>query len=105
MDRSHLIITDSGGVQEEGPSFKKPILVTRETTERPEAVDAGAVTLTGSNAETLFSTASHLLDDDVAYASHIVAENPYGDGASSKRIVDVLLERFNFKMVLGVPPV
>lgn len=97
MNRSHLIITDSGGVQEEGPSFKKPILVTRETTERPEAVDAGAVTLTGSNAETIFSTASRLLDDDVAYASHTVAENPYGDGTSSKRIVDVLLERFNTK--------
>ena len=94
MNRCELMITDSGGVQEEGPSFKKPIIVTRETTERPEAVDAGAVLLVGSNQEKLVEIVHKLLSDPAARENFIVDKNPYGDGQASTRIIDILISNF-----------
>ena len=94
MDRSSLIITDSGGVQEEGPSFHVPIIVTRDTTERPEAVEAGAVVLVGTDEEKLFEVAQKLLTNKEYYLSHTVDENPYGNGTASSQIIQVLLDRF-----------
>jgi len=88
MKASYLIITDSGGVQEEAPSLGKPVLVTRDTTERPEGVEAGTVRLVGTSAETIVSTAKGLLDDPSAYAAMARIENPYGDGCAAERIVD-----------------
>lgn len=90
MSRSHLIITDSGGVQEEAPSLGKPVLVMRNTTERPEAVDAGTVRLVGTDAERIIEHANQLLDDQDAYQSMARAHNPYGDGKASSRIADTL---------------
>jgi UDP-N-acetylglucosamine 2-epimerase (non-hydrolysing) len=87
MSRASLIITDSGGVQEEAPSLGKPVLVMRDTTERPEAVDAGTVRLVGTNAERIVAEAARLLDDAAAYAEMSRAHNPYGDGLASARIV------------------
>ena len=88
MSRAHIIITDSGGIQEEAPSLGKPVLVMREVTERPEAVAAGTVRLIGTDREKLVSEARRLLDDDAAYGEMGRAHNPYGDGKASKRIVD-----------------
>lgn len=90
MNASHLIITDSGGVQEEAPSLGKPVLVMRDTTERPEAVDAGTVRLVGANAERIVADASRLLSDTSAYMSMSQAINPYGDGLAAGRIAHVL---------------
>jgi UDP-N-acetylglucosamine 2-epimerase (non-hydrolysing) len=92
MDRSYLIITDSGGVQEEAPSLGKPVLVMRNTTERPEAVAAGTVKLVGTDMETIVRETCRLLDDADAYARMSQAHNPYGDGQAAERIVDVLLK-------------
>jgi UDP-N-acetylglucosamine 2-epimerase (non-hydrolysing) len=86
MDRSYLIITDSGGVQEEAPSLGKPVLVMRETTERPEAVTAGTVRLVGANAEAIAANAFELLDNDAVYQAMSAAHNPYGDGKANDRI-------------------
>lgn len=86
MSRASLIITDSGGVQEEAPSLGKPVLVMRDTTERPEAVKAGTVRLVGTNAERIVAEATRLLDDPIAYAEMSRAHNPYGDGQASARI-------------------
>lgn len=91
MDRSHLIITDSGGVQEEAPSLGKPVLVMRDTTERPEAVQAGTVRLVGTDREKLVSEAERLLTNPQAYAAMAHAHNPYGDGMAVQRIVKVLI--------------
>ena len=91
MDRSHLIVTDSGGVQEEAPSLGKPVLVTRGTTERPEAVAAGTVRLVGTDAERLMEEAGRLLDDVDAYRAMARAHNPYGDGLAAGRILAGLL--------------
>ena len=93
MDRSSVILTDSGGVQEEAPSLKKPILVMRETTERPEAMDAGAVELVGTSEERIVDRIAALLDDPVEYSRHQIDENPYGDGLAAKRIVDLMLNQ------------
>jgi UDP-N-acetylglucosamine 2-epimerase (non-hydrolysing) len=93
MDRSTVILTDSGGVQEEAPSLKKPILVMRETTERPEAMDAGAVELVGTSQEKIVDRVSALLDDPVEYAQHQIDKNPYGDGRAAERIVDLILKQ------------
>jgi UDP-N-acetylglucosamine 2-epimerase (non-hydrolysing) len=90
LDRSHMIITDSGGVQEEAPSLGKPVLVMRETTERPEAVNAGTVRLVGTNADLIVSEALRLLNDAEAYAGMAHAHNPYGDGLAAERIVQIL---------------
>ncbi len=91
MRRSDLIITDSGGVQEEAPSLGKPVLVTRDTTERPEAVQAGTVELVGTDPDRLVARAARLLDDPAAYEAMSVAHNPYGDGHAAARIVEALL--------------
>ncbi|MDH6182286.1 UDP-N-acetylglucosamine 2-epimerase (non-hydrolyzing) [Microbacteriaceae bacterium SG_E_30_P1] len=91
---SHLVITDSGGVQEEGPSLGKPVLVTRETTERPEGVEAGASVLVGTDEATIVSTALRLLDDDDAYAQMARAINPYGDGGAAMRVAAAIQEFF-----------
>lgn len=86
MRRSHLILTDSGGVQEEAPSLGKPVLVMRDTTERPEAVEAGTVKLVGTDAELIVREAEALLDDPAMYARMAEAHNPYGDGKAAERI-------------------
>ncbi len=90
MDRSYLIITDSGGVQEEAPSLGKPVLVMRDTTERPEAVDAGTVKLVGTNKEMIVAEASDLLGNRSSYERMALAHNPYGDGMAAKRIMNTL---------------
>lgn len=92
MEQSSLIITDSGGVQEEAPSLGKPVLVMRDTTERPEAVSAGTVRLVGTDTAAIVREASRLLDDEVVYQAMARAHNPYGDGRASSRIVQRLLE-------------
>ncbi len=91
MSRSYLIITDSGGVQEEAPSLGKPVLVMRDTTERPEAMDAGTVKLVGTDAKIIVSEVSKLLSDSSAYEFMSRAHNPYGDGKAAARIVDTWL--------------
>jgi UDP-N-acetylglucosamine 2-epimerase (non-hydrolysing) len=90
MNRAHFILTDSGGVQEEAPSLGKPVLVMRETTERPEAVEAGTVFLVGTDREKIVTNANRLLTDQEFYDSMSRAHNPYGDGKASQRIVDLL---------------
>ncbi|GAB4230665.1 MAG: UDP-N-acetylglucosamine 2-epimerase (non-hydrolyzing) [Ekhidna sp.] len=90
MDKSYLIITDSGGVQEEAPSLGKPVLVMRETTERPEAVEVGTVKLVGTNKELIVKEALELIDNKKAYLSMSKAHNPYGDGKASERIVNFI---------------
>ncbi len=93
MDRASIILTDSGGVQEEAPSLQKPVLVTRETTERPEAVEAGMAELVGADRRRIVEAVSLLLEDRKAYASRLAVSNPFGDGRASERIVDLLLAR------------
>ncbi|MGE4546030.1 MAG: non-hydrolyzing UDP-N-acetylglucosamine 2-epimerase [Pedobacter sp.] len=90
MDRSYLIITDSGGVQEEAPALGKPVLVMRETTERPEAVDAGTVKLVGTDAARIVAEAEKLLSNEAAYQVMSRAHNPYGDGQAAEKIVTAL---------------
>lgn len=90
MNRAYLILTDSGGIQEEAPSLGKPVLVMRETTERPEAVSAGTVKLVGTDTEIITASVIELMEDPTAYSIMSRAHNPYGDGNASKRIVDVL---------------
>lgn len=92
MKISHLILTDSGGIQEEAPSLGKPVLVMRETTERPEAVNAGTVKLVGTCEENLVSNVELLLNNQEVYNTMSCAHNPYGDGKASKRIADSLYE-------------
>jgi len=87
MDKSYLIITDSGGVQEEAPSLGKPVLVMRDTTERPEALNAGTVKLVGTNTELIVKEAQELIDNEEAYKKMSQASNPYGDGTACKEIV------------------
>ena len=87
MNRSELIITDSGGIQEEAPSLGKPVLVLREVTERPEAVEAGTIKLVGTKTESIVRETMLLLDDKTVYNSMSRAHNPYGDGKASGRIV------------------
>lgn len=90
MKRAHLIITDSGGVQEEAPALGKPVLVTRDTTERPEAIDAGTVRLVGTRRDKIVSETQRLLTDSSAYREMSLAHNPYGDGKASERIIEIL---------------
>lgn len=94
MDRAKLILSDSGGVQEESPSLKRPVLVLRETTERQEAVECGAVALVGSDCESIVTGATRLLTVEKAYRNMQVETSPYGDGRAAIRIVDWLLEHF-----------
>jgi UDP-N-acetylglucosamine 2-epimerase (non-hydrolysing) len=92
MTQSFIILTDSGGVQEEAPSLGKPVLVMRDTTERPEAVEAGTVKLTGTNAELIVKEATFLLDNEEEYYRMSLRHNPYGDGKTSERILNRLLD-------------
>ena len=96
MNRADLILTDSGGVQEEAPALGKPVLVLRDTTERPEAVHAGTVKLIGTDREKVYSTAKILLTDTAAYRKMAEARSPYGDGHAAERIVKALLWRHGF---------
>lgn len=93
MDRSTLILTDSGGVQEEAPSLKKPVLVMRDTTERPEAVEAGAVELVGTSSARIVERVSLLLTDAAEYARRQLDRNPYGDGRAAERIIAAVAAR------------
>ncbi len=95
LNKSHLIMTDSGGIQEEAPSLGKPVLVLRNTTERPEGVAAGTLKLAGTDEETIYQLAKELLTDESAYAKMANASNPYGDGHASRYIVDAIVEHFN----------
>lgn len=90
MSRARIILTDSGGIQEEGPSLGKPVLVMRDTTERPEAVEAGTVRLVGTSQARIVEEATRLLDDEAAYTSMSRAHNPYGDGHAGARIAEVV---------------
>jgi UDP-N-acetylglucosamine 2-epimerase (non-hydrolysing) len=93
MDQCDLVLTDSGGIQEEAPSLGKPVVVTREVTERPEAVEAGTVKLVGTDREKIESTIEQILTDDSLYVTMSRAHNPYGDGHASTRIVEVLTQK------------
>ena len=94
--RSHLILTDSGGVQEEAPSLGKPVLVLRDTTERPEGVKAGTLKLAGIEQENIYNMAKELLTDQKLYEEMSQTQNPYGDGQASRRICD------NIKYYYGI---
>jgi UDP-N-acetylglucosamine 2-epimerase (non-hydrolysing) len=93
MSKSYMVVTDSGGIQEEAPSLGKPVLVTREKTEREEAIEAGAIKLVGTDKEIVAREIQALLDDEEMYRSMAQARNPYGDGGASRRIVTFLKER------------
>lgn len=93
MGRAHLILTDSGGIQEEAPALGKPVLVMRETTERPEAVEAGTALLVGRDRERIVQESLRLLDHPNAYAAMAQARNPYGDGRTSARIAEIVAKR------------
>lgn len=90
MEKATIVLTDSGGIQEEAPSLGKPVLVMRDTTERPEALEAGTVKLVGTNYEKIVSEVSALLDNQDYYDKMSKAVNPYGDGLACKRIVEIL---------------
>ncbi len=92
MNRAYIIITDSGGVQEEAPSLGKPVLVLREVTERPEAINAGTVRLVGTNREKIVSETDKLLHDENAYTTMARAHNPYGDGTACRKITELIIE-------------
>ncbi|WP_288148491.1 UDP-N-acetylglucosamine 2-epimerase (non-hydrolyzing) [Bacteroides acidifaciens] len=94
MEKADLVLTDSGGIQEEAPGLGKPVLVMRDTTERPEALDAGTVKLVGTDYEKIVSEVSSLLSDPVAYQQMSQAVNPYGDGKASRRIVNIFIEKY-----------
>ena len=91
--RSYLILTDSGGIQEEAPAYGAPVLVMRDTTERPEGVKAGTLKLIGTSEEVIYNEFSKLLNDKQAYAKMAKAVNPYGDGNACKRIADILEDK------------
>jgi UDP-N-acetylglucosamine 2-epimerase (non-hydrolysing) len=90
MNRSYIILTDSGGIQEEAPSLGKPVLVMRDTTERPEAIEAGTVQLVGTSVNKIYSVLDKLILDESAYQKMSFAHNPYGDGLASSRILEIL---------------
>lgn len=93
MEKSYLLLTDSGGIQEEAPGLGKPVLVMRDTTERPEAIEAGTVILVGTDGKRIGHYVSELLDDDVLYEKMSGAVNPYGDGKACERIVNFIIDR------------
>ncbi len=93
LSRSYLILTDSGGIQEEAPSLGKPVLVMRDTTERPEGIAAGTLKLVGTNEDTIYKCFKQLLEDEKEYKKMCSANNPYGDGYASKKIADILEQK------------
>jgi len=95
MARCFLVLTDSGGIQEEAPALGKPVLVLRDRTERPEAIEAGVAKLVGTNGDRVVAEASQLLDDPVLYAAMAVGGSPYGDGRAAPRIAEILREHFD----------
>jgi UDP-N-acetylglucosamine 2-epimerase (non-hydrolysing) len=95
MAHCRLVLTDSGGVQEEAPSLGKPVLVMRDTTERPEGIEAGTALLTGPNATSIIEQATRLLSDEAAYRAMANATNPYGDGHAAERIVERIRRYFD----------
>lgn len=94
LARAHIILTDSGGIQEEAPSLGVPVLVLRDTTERPEGVKAGTLKLAGTDEETIYNMTKTLLTDQVEYEKMAKSSNPYGDGKASNRIVQAILYSF-----------
>ena len=96
MNKSYLILTDSGGIQEEAPSLGKPVLVLRNTTERPEGIKAGTLKLVGTDESEIYNQTKILLDNKEEYNKMAKASNPYGDGFASKRIVDAIIDYFKF---------
>lgn len=94
MARSYLILTDSGGVQEEAPSLGKPVLFLRDTTERPEGVEAGTLKVIGTDEDNIYNETKTLLSDFDVYNKMCGAKNPYGDGLTSKRIADIIIDKF-----------
>jgi UDP-N-acetylglucosamine 2-epimerase (non-hydrolysing) len=99
LNKSYLILTDSGGIQEEAPSLGKPVIVLRDTTERPEGIQAGTLKLAGTNEETIYNMIDELLTDAEEYQRMSKASNPYGDGFASKRIVDAIIKKFRERNV------
>lgn len=95
IDRSYIILTDSGGIQEEAPSLGKPVLVLRDTTERPEGIEAGTLKLVGTDEEKIYTETYQLLTDEKEYETMSHASNPYGDGHASERIVKAILDKFS----------
>jgi UDP-N-acetylglucosamine 2-epimerase (non-hydrolysing) len=95
MKKCHLILTDSGGIQEEAPTLRKPVLVLREKTERPEAIDAGTAKVIGTDQQRIISEVTSLLYDQDKYDGMVVSENPFGDGKAARRIADVVVARYS----------
>ncbi|MGL4797753.1 MAG: non-hydrolyzing UDP-N-acetylglucosamine 2-epimerase, partial [Paraclostridium sp.] len=93
MEKSYIIMTDSGGIQEEAPSLGKPVLVLRDTTERPEGIEAGTLKLVGTNKDSIYEVTKELLTNNKVYEEMSKATNPYGDGLASKYIVDAIIDR------------
>ena len=93
LSRSYLILTDSGGIQEEAPSLGKPVLVMRDTTERPEGIKAGTLKLVGTDEETIYQNFKLLLENKTEYQKMSTASNPYGDGTACRQIADILVEK------------
>ena len=96
IERCYLLLTDSGGLQEEAPSLGKPVLVLRETTERPEAIEAGTAKLIGTNPEVILTVAGELLTDLNLYQKMATAINPFGDGRASQRIVTIVKDYLSY---------
>lgn len=94
ISKSYLILTDSGGIQEEAPSLSKPVLVLRDNTERPEGIDAGTIKLVGTDSDVIYEETKKLLTNDKLYIKMAKAANPYGDGHASERIVDAIIEKY-----------
>lgn len=94
MEKADVVLTDSGGIQEEAPSLHKPVIVLRDTTERPEGVAAGTLKLAGTDEDTIYSMVKELLTDENEYERMARASNPYGDGCASKRIADAIVTYF-----------
>ena len=95
MAKVDIVLTDSGGIQEEAPALGKPVLVLRDTTERPEGIDAGTLKLVGTDSEVIYKETIRLLTDKEEYDRMSKASNPYGDGHASERIVDSIISKFS----------